>query len=430
LHTVKEAEAVWNGPDALRGSLILIADLEPWPGNPRQGDVGAISESLKRFGQLRPIVVRGTRIVAGHHVVLAARALGWSHVAVIDPDFADETEARAYLIADNRLSELGTTDDSMLVAQLEALGGALDGTGFSGDDLGDLHAQLEALARLENKHDPDDVPEPPAEPVSKRGEVYALGDHRLMCGDATDQEDVDILLAGERPTLAFTSPPYALNLGYSEYEDTIDNLRILIRALATTWRDAMAEESYMVLNYGDVIGGAKIAGTDEPCGYPMAIEYWPVFREAGWLLDACRAWTKPHGRVHAPWTANSNRAASDWEHIWTWRRPGTKLNERRSPSYFGTWEWRTLGTEQVDIGKDIHPAGFPTYLPRAVMTVYSNPGDPVVDPLAGTGTTMIAAEIDGRRCFAMEIDPIYCDVIRRRYAAYVDKPELDPGAGS
>lgn len=166
-------EITWNGPEALRGSLIAISDLEPWPGNPRQGDVGAISESLKRFGQLRPIVVRGNRIVAGHHVVLAARALGWSHVAVLESELADEREARAFLIADNRTAELGYTDDALLVAQLESLGDR-SGTGYSDDDLDDLRATVAALQRLDNPRDPDTVPDPPAKAVSKRGEVYEL----------------------------------------------------------------------------------------------------------------------------------------------------------------------------------------------------------------------------------------------------------------
>lgn len=369
--------------------------------------------------------MRGNRIVAGHHIVLAAKALGWTHIAITESELESEDEARAFLIADNRTAELGYTDDSLLLAQLEALQDR-DGTGYSDDDLGELRGLVAALEHRDNERDPDDVPEPPAEPVSKRGEVYALGAHRLMCGDATDPADVELLLAGERPVLAFTSPPYALNLGYSTYQDTIENLRSLLKALAELWRDSMAAESYMVLNFMDIVGGSKLAGSKEPCCYPMGLEYWPIFREAGWLLDAERVWTKPHDRVHAPWVANSNRAATDWEHIWAWRRPGTKLNERRSPSYFGTWEWQRLGTEHVDIGKDIHPAAFPTYLPRAVMTVYSNPGDPVVDPLAGTGTSLMAAELDGRRAFAMEMDPTYCDVIRQRYADYCDKPELAP----
>lgn len=141
-------ETVWEGPRTLRRLLAPIADLEPHPGNPRRGDVEAVRESLRRFGQVRPILVNGNRIVAGHHVVLAATEEGWTHVATLAGDFATEEEARAYLIADNGTHDRGDYDWRALRAQLEQLAQAdagLTGTGYAQDDLKWIDRQIAEL---------------------------------------------------------------------------------------------------------------------------------------------------------------------------------------------------------------------------------------------------------------------------------------------
>lgn len=143
------AAKVWEGADALKRFLVAIETLEPFPGNPRRGDVHAVAESLRRFGQLRPALVDGTRIIAGHHVILsAAQELGWTHIAVIPHAFPDEDSQRAFMLADNRTHDLGEGyDDALLVEQLKALAeiDMLAGTGYSPDDLDDVLAALRAL---------------------------------------------------------------------------------------------------------------------------------------------------------------------------------------------------------------------------------------------------------------------------------------------
>lgn len=140
------AEPVWSGPDALRALLVTLGSIEPWPGNPRRGDVAAISASLERHGQPRPIVYWASkrRIVGGHHVRLAALELGWTHIAAVPNEFADEEEARAFLLADNRTAELGVGNDAELAVQLAALS-SLAGTGYTAEDAAELEA---GLARL------------------------------------------------------------------------------------------------------------------------------------------------------------------------------------------------------------------------------------------------------------------------------------------
>jgi hypothetical protein len=146
-----DAAIIWGGPDDLAGWLVPLADLERFPGNPRRGQVDEIAESLRRFGQVRPILTDGRRIVAGNHTYLAAERIGWTHISAVDEQFQSEGEARAYLLADNRLPELGNYERSQLAALLGELeeGGHWEGTGYNIDDLEDLRAELDAIERTE-----------------------------------------------------------------------------------------------------------------------------------------------------------------------------------------------------------------------------------------------------------------------------------------
>lgn len=404
-----------------------LGRLHEWERNPRRISKPRL-EALKRALVAEPEMLRarplialpdGT-VVAGNQRLRAARELGWPSLPVVVVDL-DEGRAAEWALRDNR--GYGEDDEALvgaLLAELAADGRALDLTGYDSGEVDRLLAAVRPVPVV----DPDDAPPLPAEPRSVRGEVYELGPHRLMCGDATSERDMETLIGDARAALVFTSPPYAVGLEYSEYIDSLPNLRLLLLALATTWRDALAEGGFCIVNFGDVISGSGHAGVADVCEYPMALEHWPIFRRAGWLLHTRRVWAKPHARVAAPWTASSNRAASDWEHLWTWKLPGPTLNERRSPSYLGVWD--TSHGETVDVGKDIHPSAFPSLLVRWVLTVYTDHADGVADPFAGTGTTMIACEQLGRRALCMEIDPGYCDVIRQRYADFTGQPDLAP----
>lgn len=207
----------------------------------------------------------------------------------------------------------------------------------------------------------------------------------------------------------FTSPPYGVGLDYGTYVDSFENCRSLLRSIAPALSHALKPGGFCITNFGDIISARAINGSAAPSEYPMALEYWPAFTDAGFVLHSRRVWAKPHARVAAPWCASSNRAASDWEHLWTWLKPGGKfLNERRNPSFLGVWD--TSKMEGVDIGKDAHPAAFPVSIAVLGIEVYSNAGDVVFEPFGGTGTMLIAAEKTGRRCAMVELDVIYCDM--------------------
>lgn len=415
-----------------------IGDLRPDPANARKHNprnIGMIAESLQQYGPGRSITIdEANMLLTGHGVVEAAMQIGIEWVRVYDrttgemepppPDGAQYITAvrisdltpeqkKLYAIADNRTTDLSDFAPDVLQAFID------DGLDLEQFWFPEELAEVLAgdAVDVPGLTDPDDVPEPPADPITKPGDVWLLGEHRLLCGDSTSATDMDTLLAGVRPSLALTSFPYGVGLDYGDtYTDDIENLRTLLRDVPPLVYGHLADGAYFVTNFADVISAWKFLKTDEPCEYPVSELYWPAFRECEFLLHTRRIWAKPHARVSAPWTSNSNRAACDWEHIWTWKKPGRSLNERREPSYFGVWDSAKL--EGVDIGKETHPAAFPVGIASHIIGIYSNAGQSVLEPFCGTGTTIIACEQTGRTCYGMEISPAYCDVIVTRWEQF------------
>ncbi len=429
-------QVVWRGPEQLRGHLVPLRTLRPDPDNANTHpakNLTAIRGSFGRYGQQKALVVtEGGVIVAGngawealHQPVPVYDADGvrvgeeqWTHVAAVTTDLAPG-QMQGFAITDNRTQQLSVFDDDVLAEQLGGMhedGVDLAALGWDDDDLADLLGDSWGDPDPERRglNDPDTVPERPADPVTQPGDVWVLGDHTLVCGDATDPasytgvDDVGV-------PLVFTSFPYGVGLDYGPLvHDTFENVRRLLAAMAPLLGKLVRPGGYCVTNFADVVAGRDIVGVDEPCEYPASIDYWSAFRAAGWLLHTRRIWAKPHAKVSAPWTANSNRSACDWEHLWTWRRPGRQgLCERRDRSALGVWDSSKL--EGVEVGKDIHPAAFPAGIATLVLKIYSDRGDLVVDPFGGTGTVLVAAHRTGRRAHLVELEPAWCDVIVRRF---------------
>ena len=198
-------------PTELEHLAVPITDVKLWPKNPRRGDVGALSESLKRFGQVRPILVQKStmQVVAGNHLLRAAAALGWTEIAALILDMSDK-QAKAYVAADNRMSELGDFDEVALASLLAEIvrNDTLEGTGYDKDDLDALLAKVGS----ETKHgfgDPDAQPPLPETPWVRPGQMFALGPHRVICGDGYDTAVLDRLLGDAKPDLLTVTPPKA-----------------------------------------------------------------------------------------------------------------------------------------------------------------------------------------------------------------------------
>jgi site-specific DNA-methyltransferase (adenine-specific) len=409
----------WTGAATLKRYLVAIDTLEPFPGNPRRGDLDAIRASLRRFGQVRPILVDGSRIVAGHHLVRAAEAEGWTHVAAIANEFGSEDEARAYLLADNRTAELGSIDEEALNAQLQALRGELDGTGYTERFASALDRKLEALreaAAVAGIHpDLDTAPALPETPESRPGEVYELGPHRLVCGDCRDPEILNALMV-EKGSLVFTDPPY----GVAYQEGTPDDLKARRRrkdlATMTVANDALGDEGTRLLVAQALVAlRARVApGTPFYVCAPSGVSEL-AFRLA--LADASLEL-----RQVLVWAKNVfvfGRQDYHWRHesiLYGWF-PGA------AHPWFGGRNQDTVWEVARPKQSKEHPTMKPLELIGRALRNSSTAGEVVVDPFAGSGSTLIAAEILGRRCFAVELDPRYCDVIRRRYDDFQRLPE-------
>ena len=162
----------------------------------------------------------------------------------------------------------------------------------------------------------------------------------------------------------------------------------------------------------------------------MAIEYWPPFRSCGWYLWSRRVWCKPNARVHSPWAIKTNRAASDWENVWTWKAPGRAIVQRINGDNQSANGWvDTSKGHGVDVGKERHGAGMAVALPLRMLPIHSPEGGHILEPFSGSGTTIIAAEMTGRACHAIEIEPRYIDMAVRRWQAFTGQQAMREADG-
>ena len=369
----------------MRASRIAVDKLLQDPANVRQHsakNIETIKASLARFGQQKPIVVDGKGVVvAGNGTLAAARELGWQEVHVVRSALqgADRT---AYAIADNRTAELAEWDDAALAEQLSAL--AIDdeeilaAAGFDEAELEKLISETIGLGA--NDVVEDEVPEPPADPVTKPGDLWQLGEHRVLCGDSMKAEDVALLMGGEKVDLCLTDPPYGLGdtvsnkNNYDRHEDSRANLVALIAGFVPLAKKYCVR---MVITPG--------------------VKNLFLYSEPSWTM----AWFTPAGAGRGPW------GFCCWQPIICYGK------DPRLASGEGSHPDSLVHTESSD--KSIHPCPKPIKFWAWILERASVKGGDVFDPFLGSGTTLIAAEQLGRKCYGIEISPAYCDVIVERW---------------
>lgn len=381
--------------------------------NPRRGNVDRIAESLRVNGQYRPIVVnRGTitgrpaEVLAGNHTLLAARQLGWATVAAVWVD-VDDQQATRIVAADNRTADLGDYDDQLLRGLLAELPD-LAGTGYDTDDLDALERALAATETPgAGATDPDDAPPPPKTPVSATGDVWELGPHRLVVGDATDVGVWDRVLDGGKADAVWTDPPY----GVSYVGKTSDALRI---------------------------------ENDELTGDGLAEFLQAVF---GLALVSCRkgaVWyvAAPPGPLHLQF-AKVLADLGVWRQTLMWVKDQFVLGHsdyhyRHEPVFYG-WAPGAAHQSPLDRSQDTvhevprpkrsadHPTMKPVELIHRHLAHSSRPLDAVVDPFAGSGSTLIACHQLNRHARLIELDPRYADVILRRYQEHTGTQPIRDG---
>ena len=360
---------------------VPLDELTPFPGNAKRGDVDTIRASLRRNGQYRSLVVReipnGPLVVlAGNHTMQALAAEGHT-AARCEIIQCDDTEARRINLVDNRAAEMGGYDNDALAELLRDLDGDLDGTGYTDDDLAAL-LPTELPTQLT---DPDDVPEPPTEPISAPGDVWQLGPHRLLCGDSTDVTAVEAMLAGDRCDCMWTDPPYGVNyVGKTKDALTIqndggDNLAELLAGAFATATAALKPGAPVYVAY--------------PPG-PDGITFWLAFRDAGWSHRQNLVWDKG--------TMVLGRSDYHYRHeplLYGFTPGGDGRLGRGGDRWYGD----NAQTSVFEVPKPGRSADHPTMKPvELIVRCLANSCPPtglVFEPFGGSGSTLIAAHTTG-----------------------------------
>lgn len=386
-----------------------IDKLLPYARNARQHSdeqIAQIAASIAEFGFVNPCLVGADGVlVAGHGRLAAARKLGLSTVPVVVLDHLTPTQRRALVLADNRLAELSTWDNDLLRIELEALqddGFDLDLTGFDADALADLLAGEEP--EHEGQTEDDAVPEMPEEPVSKPGDVWRLGPHRLVCGDATTAETyMKLFPHGERADMVFTDPPYNVNYANSAKDKLRGKHRpILNDALGAGFHDFLYDALSLLVAH--TRGAIYVAMSSSELDTLQA-----AFRSAGGHWSTFIIWAK---NTFTLGRADYQRQYEPILYGWP---------EGAERHWCGDRDQGDVWQIKKPVKNDLHPTMKPVELVERAIRNSSRPGDVVLDPFGGSGTTLISAEKSGRVARLIELDPKYADVIVRRWQDWSGK---------
>jgi DNA modification methylase len=408
---VKDAQAARN-TDARHGaraiSMLPVESLIPHARNARthsEAQVSLIAGSIREYGFNNPVLVDDRiGIIAGHGRVLAAQKLGLKTVPTICLSHLSDAQKRAYMLADNRLAERAGWDKELLALELADL----SDLGIDLAELGFEAAELDMLFghRTGDTHE-DAVPEPPAVPVSRTGDCWRLGAHRLFCGDATDRHTVARLLGGTKPHLMVTDPPYGVDYDPAWRNEsgvsTTQRTGKVLNDDRPDWREAWA------LFPGDVAyvwHGALHAGTVAES-----------LVASGFAIRAQIIWAKERLVL--------SRGHYHWQHEPCWyavRGNGHWCGDRTQ-----TTLWQISSRDQD--AATVHGTQKPVDCMRRPILNNSAPGHLVYEPFCGSGSTIIAAETTGRACLAMELDPAYVDVAVRRWQTFSGEEAVLDGDG-
>ncbi len=385
-----------------------VEALVPYARNARthsEAQVALIAGSIREYGFTNPVLVDGENgIIAGHGRVMAARKLGLATVPVIELAHLSEAQKRAYILADNRLAEQAGWDRDLLALEIADL----KDLGIDAMDLGFEAADLDALFRS-NAPDPREeaTPEPPAVPVSRPGDLWVLGRHRLLCGDATKAADVARLLGDVRPHLLISDPPYGVN-----YDPD--------------WRNRAGASA--TKRTGKVLNDHRADWREAWALFPGDVAYvWHGALHATTVADSLEA-IGFDIRAQIIWAKERlvlSRGHYHWQHEPCWyavRGQGHWCGDRTQ-----TTLWQIPSRDQD--AATVHGTQKPVECMRRPMLNNSSPGQAVYEPFSGSGSSIIAAETTGRACLAMELDPAYVDVAVRRWEAFTGSAATLEGDG-
>ncbi len=379
------------------------ADLIPYARNSRthsDEQVTQIASSIKEFGFTNPVLIDADGgIIAGHGRVMAAKKLGITEVPCIELSHLTEAQRRAYVIADNKLALNAGWDDEMLrveFQELQDLGFDVELTGFSMDEINAL-----TVEEVEGLTDEDAVPEAPETPISVRGDVWLLGNHRLMCGDSTSIDAVENLLEGNRAQMVHTDPPYGVSY-QSNMRTKSDKFDVL-------------KNDDVFLDIAPVIDAVSDGWVFVWTSWKVLPQWFEQFKSFGYPSNQV-IWFKGGGGIGDL----KKTFSSDYETALVWHR-GAELTGKRIGSV-----WK--------VGKDgatdyLHPTQKPVALAEEAIDKTTKAGYRVLDLFGGSGSTLIACEKTGRTAYLMELDEKYVDVIIKRWQAFTGKQAIHEATG-
>jgi len=376
-----------------------IEDIIPYENNPRINDhaVDKTAMSIEQYGWQQPIVVDVNGIIlVGHTRLKSAIKLGLNTCPVVTAHKLTAAQAKAYRLADNKTGELADWNQELLNVEIQELVDLDFDIELTGFDLEDFDILGEASGG--NTED-DEVPEVPEEPVTKLGDLWICDGHRILCGDSTDAEQVKVLMDGEKADMVFCDPPYGMNLN-TDYSGMSNELPGSGVKKSNKWNKIIGDDREFDIKEFDWIDCKEQFW----CGADYYVDTLPNYGKNGaWFV-----WDKrTDENMDKMWGNN-------FETIWS-------LNKHKREVIRIKWSG-IFGREKDDTKKTIHPTQKPTMLASFFIEKYG--GVLVLDLFLGSGSTLIAAEKIGRRCFGCELDEKYTDVIIQRYVDYTGNRNL------
>lgn len=389
--------------------LVKRSDLKAFEGNSRthsKEQVGQLARSIEQWGWTIPVLIDPERVViAGHGRLLAAEMLGIDDIPCMVAEGWTEAQRRAYVIADNKLAENAGWDDALLAQEF----GWLSETDFGIDLVGFTEAELAKLLSTPTSGltDPDDTPAPPSVPVSLAGDVWVLGRHRIACGSSTDPETVTRVLAGVQPHLMVTDPPYGV-----EYD--------------ASWREKAGVNREGAAT-GKVLNDDRADWSEAWALFPGDVAYvWHAGLFAGVVSDSLvAAGFSPRSQII--WAKSSlvmSRGDYHWQHEPCWYAVRKGKRGHFDGGRKQTTLWQIEKPRKSETG---HSTQKPVECMKRPIENNSSPGQAVYEPFSGSGTTIIAAEMTGRACYAIELNPAYVDVAVQRWQEFTGQVALLDG---
>ncbi|MEJ6479177.1 MAG: site-specific DNA-methyltransferase [Octadecabacter sp.] len=396
-------------PDAIEQRP--LESLQPYAKNAKMHgpeQVAKIAASMAEFGWTVPcLVAEDGELIAGHGRVLAAEMLGLTEAPVIVLAHLSDEQRRAYRIADNKLTELGEWDEAVLSGELQLLAAEDFDLSLIGFDDAELDALLSGIDEETDTEGEDDIPEPPEDPVSRPGDLWTLGNHRLLCGDATVATDVERLLGTVKPLLMVTDPPYGVEYdpGWRNKTGASATKRTgkVLNDDRADWREAWAlfpgDVAYVwhgALHAGEVAESLEVSGFKIRSQIIWAKDRLVLSRgDYHWQHEPCLYAVKKTGKGH-----------------WAGDRKQTTL-------------WQIANKDQD--AETVHGTQKPVECMRRPILNNSSPGQAVYEPFMGSGTTLIAAETTGRVCYGIELNPAYVDVAVERWQQFTGQEAVLEG---